>query len=269
VKVRVFGVMAWLAACAVPGVALAASQGPPPVQAQQDAADREADRVRFQMSVMEGVLQSAAENGARQTAQELKSVVPDAVLWSGAPRARGFRVDNYGYFFDVEVPTMRASVTYSMELLDRNQAAAQEQLLRDIQTLHGQLQLVSDARTRDSLMQMLKRIEAQLGADVAPSPADPRATNVSSTTPARPPKPIDPVELYTSRVKDALIDAILDHSAPLLVRPDEWLTVAARAAQTDDLTTWFLRIRGSDLAALHTGKLSREEARKRVEVKEF
>jgi hypothetical protein len=253
----------------MPGVVLAASQGPPSAQAQQDAADREADRARFQMSVMEGVLQSAAENGARQTAQELKNAAPDAVLWSGAPRARGFRIDNYGFFFDVEVPMLRASITYSMELLDRNQAAAQEQLLRDLQTLHGQLQLVSDARTRDSLTQMLKRIEAQLGADVAPPADGARATNVSATTPARPPKPIDPIELYTSRVKDALTDAILDHSAPLLVRSDEWLTVAARSAQTDDLTTWFLRIRGSDLAAFHSGKITREEAKKRVEVKEF
>jgi hypothetical protein len=275
VKVRVFGVVTVLAACSVPLVLIAAPRSAPqPVSGQQPAASQ-VDQIRFQISVMEGVLQSAAENGARQTAQELKNIVPDGVLWSGAPRARGFRLDNYGYFFDVEIPALRGSVAWSIEVLDRNQTLVQEQLSASLQALRGQIQRVTDAGAREQLTQTLQRIELQVRSDAVPADAA-RSTTVS-TTPARPAKPADPIELYTTRVKDALIDAILDHSAPLPVRPDEWLTIAARGSQiarvgigeTDDLTTVFLRIRGSDLAAFHAGRLNREEVRNRVEVREF
>ena len=36
-----------------------------------------------------------------------------------------------------------------------------------------------------------------------------------------------------------------------------------------DTTTWVLRVRGADLAAFRAGRLTLEEARKRVEVREF
>jgi hypothetical protein len=36
-----------------------------------------------------------------------------------------------------------------------------------------------------------------------------------------------------------------------------------------DITTIFLRVRGGDLKALHEGRITREEARKRVEVREY
>jgi hypothetical protein len=57
---------------------------------------------------------------------------------------------------------------------------------------------------------------------------------------------------------------------------DEWLTVAARDAEGPlnpsepyDAVTIVLRIKGSDLAAFRAERLTREEARKRVEVREI
>ena len=77
-------------------------------------------------------------------------------------------------------------------------------------------------------------------------------------------------------LKRAILDAMLQHSGSLPIGPDEWLTGAARATQirvspTDsaDLTTFTLRVRGSDLIALREGRASLEETRKRVEAREF
>jgi hypothetical protein len=87
----------------------------------------------------------------------------------------------------------------------------------------------------------------------------------------------DPNGAYTSAVKDALIDAMLGYSQTLSIGPDEWLTVAARdrgesgiaADDPFDVTTIQLRIKGADLLALHAGRLTPDEARKRVEVREY
>jgi hypothetical protein len=69
---------------------------------------------------------------------------------------------------------------------------------------------------------------------------------------------------------------MLKHSLGLKLGPEEWLTVAARDAQgpltpgqPDDASTIVIRIKGSDLAAFHSNRLTPEEVRKRVEVKEY
>ena len=88
----------------------------------------------------------------------------------------------------------------------------------------------------------------------------------------------NPSEVYEKEVITALIDAMLDYSAPIGVGPDEWLTVAARdnehrdrlmPGDSYDLMTIVLRVKGSDLAAFRAERLTREEARKKVEVREF
>jgi hypothetical protein len=79
-------------------------------------------------------------------------------------------------------------------------------------------------------------------------------------------------------VKSALIDAMVDNSGPLAIGPEEWLTVAARDnVQVDrfmpgdpsEVSTIVLQIRGSDLAAYRAGRLTLDEVRKRVIVREF
>jgi hypothetical protein len=87
----------------------------------------------------------------------------------------------------------------------------------------------------------------------------------------------NPAEVYTVAVKDALMDAMLRYSQSLALGADEWLVVAARdrgepGIGTDDpfeATTIQLRIKGADLQAFHAGRLTLDEARKRVEVKEY
>ena len=59
---------------------------------------------------------------------------------------------------------------------------------------------------------------------------------------------------------------------------DEWLTIAARESldlrflpenPNDAATTLILRIKGADLNAFRDRRLSREEARKKIEVKQY
>jgi hypothetical protein len=73
------------------------------------------------------------------------------------------------------------------------------------------------------------------------------------------------------------MDAMLRYSQSLALGADEWLVVAARdrgepGIGTDDpfeATTIQLRIKGADLQAFHAGRLTLDEARKRVEVREY
>ena len=76
----------------------------------------------------------------------------------------------------------------------------------------------------------------------------------------------------------AIVDSMLDYGGPLQIGGDEWLTVAARDYEGQrslapdapyDLVTIVMRIKGSDLQAFRAGRLTREEARKRVEQREF
>ena len=76
----------------------------------------------------------------------------------------------------------------------------------------------------------------------------------------------------------ALLEAMLENSGPLGLRDDEWLTVAARdnvprdplvPGSTVDFSTVIFRVRGSDLAAFHSRRLTPEEARAKVEVREY
>ena len=78
-------------------------------------------------------------------------------------------------------------------------------------------------------------------------------------------------------MREALTDAMLEHSRGLAVKDNEWLTVAARGSADrvritpvdTDSRTMILRVRGTDLTAFLGGQLPREEARMRVEVRVF
>jgi hypothetical protein len=87
----------------------------------------------------------------------------------------------------------------------------------------------------------------------------------------------DPNEEYRSQVRDALIDAMLEHSRGLNIGAGEILTVAARrsddrprlAPVDTDARTVVISLRGADLAAFLAGQMTRDEARRRVEVRVF
>jgi hypothetical protein len=182
-------------------------------------------QARQQISAFEGILENAIRFGTQMLNQRLQASNTDnMVMLAGSTRARGFRLDDYGVVFDVEFPSMRRSMVWSMEALASANASTGGRAVR--------------------------------AAD-APSAVRPR-------------------EIYQSEITTALTNAILDYTGAIGVATTEWLTVAARESvrfvpgdPSDTAITIVLRIKGSDLQALRDRKLSRDEARNRVEVKHY
>jgi hypothetical protein len=85
---------------------------------------------------------------------------------------------------------------------------------------------------------------------------------------------MNPDAHYVESVKQELINAMVRLSHTMDLRSDEWLTVAARdgsevPGQLAEPSTMILRIKGSDLSDFFAGRISIDEARKRVQVSGF
>jgi hypothetical protein len=271
--------------CAAAAPAIAQDSSPARSEAEQK-------RARYQIGQMERVLEGAVEHGATMMRDRLQAVVPPAqaqLLIQENAHVRGFRLEGYGVFFDVIVPSLDGSLTWSLRTLDQNDLGLQSAL--------------SVLRTRINptdidMQQALKRIELQVGPampvgltlpvagqsdarNVSGSAADQPgpATAQAGPAPAVQPDPIldDPNEAYRTEVIQALIDAMLDHSSPLGVGPNEWVTIAARrneerprlAPADSGAQSVVIRASGADLAAFRAGQISREEVIKRVDRRVF
>jgi hypothetical protein len=247
---------------------------------------------RFHLKVMEGVLVSAVRHGADLLGSELRPINPNLVLLAGTARARGFLLDGYGVFFDVEIPALRESVAWTIRtMLDPDPF-----VLQSLAQMKRQVATLPESPARGNLEKTITAIERQMsiaGGRATGSAAPPVEANSArrvAAAGAPEPAPVadtvgaqgepdvirDPDALYTEAVKNALIDAMLDHGGPMGIGPDEWLTVAAKDAEGPlspnepyEASTIVLRIKGSDLAAFRADRLTRDEARGRVEVREF
>ena len=230
-------------------------------QAPSKGAELEQIKQRQRISLMEGVLERAVANGADNLLRQVKNVMPDVPMLTGAPAVRGFRLDGYGVFFDVEVPALRLPLAWTLRyVVDGNRLAVNAAL--------AQLRLMvreQPAQERERLEMLVRRMEERNMPDVPSSlQVDPAVVR-------------DPNEAYTRAVKEALVDAMLESSGPLNLGPDEWLTVAARdnvpndplvPGDSTDLQTVIFKISGSDLAAFRSGQITLDQARARVKAEE-
>jgi hypothetical protein len=246
--------------------------------ARAEAAQRHS---RYQIGQLERLLEGAVEHGLNMVRERLQAVaqMPADLLVSDNAHARGFRLEGYGVFFDVSVPSFDASMTWSLRTLDQNDLGL-ESALKAIQTY------VKDSGDVN-LEQALRRVELQVNPGTFARSATPQQSGArtvsasAASTPANPPPPdpvlVDPNEAYRTEVLQALKDAMLDHSSSLDIGPTEWLTIAAkgnndrpRLAPADtDSRTRIVRLRGSDLAAYLARQITREEALQRIEVRVF
>jgi hypothetical protein len=297
-------------AAAIAGTAAAAAQEAPP---------RTEDRaqLRHQIYVMEGALSRAVEFGAQTLNGEIRAFMPEAFVLAGQARARGVYLDGYGVFFDVEVPILRQSMMWSLRtMLDQDAAglqkaisdlreiaskapdtASREQAERALSRIELQLAPMGfpgpGAVVANPFQAAVRERQGQGGSATvqAGAPVDDDAANAAAAAaaeaPARAPKDLpidrlwmkDPNRAYTESVQRALVDAMIDFSAPMAIGPEEWLTVAARDNyQRDSLAppdpleeveTIIIRIKGADLAAYRSGQIDRAEARARVVVSAF
>jgi hypothetical protein len=239
-------------------------------------------RVRQRISTMEGVLERAVMNGADNLLRQVETVMPDAAVLSGQPQVRGFRLDNYGVFFDVEVPALRLSIAWMVKSAQAGPQVASA-TLADLKAAVARM----PPGERERMSVLLQRLELALGASV---PGPPMASAMglrtgavgAATTARQPvPSPLDtdnPNEAWTREVKSALIEAMLENSNPLGIGDNEWLTVAARdnvpsdpriPGDNTDSSTVIFRVKGSDLTAFHARRITIDEAKKRVEVTEY
>jgi hypothetical protein len=101
--------------------------GAPAARAQAPARLPDATPPPLQMRQQIAALESALENAVRQGTQMLNerlrsSNTDNMVMLAGLTRARGFRLDDYGVVFDVEFPSMRRSMVWTMEALNAGKA---------------------------------------------------------------------------------------------------------------------------------------------------
>jgi hypothetical protein len=214
------------------------AQSPPaatpaaPAQPTSLTADQVRER-RKAIMVFEGVLMQAVKVAAQDTVSEIRKIEPGIVMFSSAPvRTHGTYLEGYGVFVQVEIPSVIPSVASLVETLSRE-------------------------RMRVSSPQ-----------------AQPTPVSGGTGAPATVEPLMDPDAHYVQSVKDQLVNAMIRYSNSMELRHDEWLTVEARdgsetPSQVTQPSTMNLRIRGSDLADFFAGRITIEEARKRVLVRGF
>jgi hypothetical protein len=247
---------------------------------------------------MEGALERAVQLGAQRLSRQVQAVSSDMLFIATAARAKGFWLETYGVFFDVDVPAMRHSMAWTFRTLDRGG----QKLQGDINTLKRNLQFVRDPQAHRDMEAAIQRMERLLGPPMMPPGLDPAAgqpgvvqtgtvtasAQIATTAAAGPetaPSELtstgavldDPGLAYTNEVKSALVDAMLDYGTSIPIGDNEWLTIAARDNNDSriggddpyDVTTIVLRVKGSDLTAYKSGRITRDEAVKRVSIKDY
>jgi len=225
-------VLAMLTTMALPAMAGAQTVVPP---------NLEQVRRHEQISLLEGTLTGAVKLAAGRVAKEVQSRTNNTNFFAGEARAKGFTLDGYGVFVYIEIPTLDLTVTLMVDQMERE---AQ--------------------RRSDGLTATANKLDGALTAKEAPSAKD-TLRDVQDTG-----------QKYRDAVKLALIDAMLDYTKNLELKPEEWLSVAARGSESAltpgeilQLTTVILRVKGSDLADYLAGRLTKDEARQKVEVRQF
>jgi hypothetical protein len=242
---------------------------------------------RYQITTMERVLEGAVEHGAKVTRDRMQAVVPYDMLLSDNARVRGYRLEGYGLFFDVAVPMLEGSLTWSIRTLDQNNLGLESALT----ALRSLVEKSGDA----NFEQALKRVELQVAPVTltAPSGTDAFAARTlagsaavaADDPPAAPAPPVapldpildDPVEAFRVEIRDALMNAMLDHGAALRLSATDLLTIAARGSDdrtvlgplNDDAQTIMITMKASDLSAYLSGQIDRDEARQRMTVRVF
>lgn len=267
---------------------------PPAATRAMDPAD-----LRRHLYVMEGMLAKAVEYGARRLNREIRSAMPEVMALSGEPQARGVYLEGYGIYFDVAVPVLNQVMMWSLRTMmgpDAGVAASLNQLKAYVQE-------EKNPATKASMQSVIERLELQLGPPLSPTvpPTNPLAPAARPSASAlgaaviSPDAPSPATEepkfdkkyfqdpnainrLYTESVQNALVDTIIDYAIPTALKPNDFLTVAARDNMPRDtlgpadpyveVVTILISVRGSDLAAYRAGQIDAAEVRRRIQIRE-
>jgi hypothetical protein len=290
--------------------ATAAAQGttPQPQPAGQAAPARPMDpaKLRRVIYTLEGALVRAVQFGAQDLNRKIRSAMPDVMALSGEPQARGVFLEGYGVYFDVSVPVLNQVIITSIGRM----LGPDDALVTALSELKSYVQSEKNPAIRASLQNWLGRLELQVGPTrtangdlfgqaVRSTPGTSGAPMVTPGAQAMPPltpganattelkfdrralqDPNTINRAYTESVQNALIETIIDHlGGPLIIKPEEFLTIAARDNMprdtfapwdpSEEIVTILMRFKGSDLAAYRAGQIDSAELRKRIDIREF
>jgi hypothetical protein len=205
---------------------------------------KQEQQFKFKLQDFEAILRNAVKHGADAFAERVAGAIPPNVqLTADDPEAMAFAppTPDGGLMFVVVVPPIRQIVTW-----------------------------LSQQYPRSSRTSPARPIGAASNAPADPMTASPIVNGG--------PAPLFNADLeYSKAVTEALMDAMLDNSAALPLKDSEWLTIAAidGVGPTPGVVnspfghTTYLSIKGSDLTQLRQGKLSRDDARKLVVLKQL
>lgn len=208
--------------------AIAASGGTASAQAPSANAPMSAS-VRVQVRTMENVFVTAVRSGVEQIAQKATERMPGLTLVGGVPHAHGYAVENHGWFFDVEVPELYWA------------------------TLEMYVQAQRPLPRADSNRPVGNTTAGQSGSIIAQ------------------PEPTVTRDDYRRIIREALADAMLDYGQ-IPLKATEWLTVGVRSADSpssmDDTVGLVMQITGEDLTLFRQTKITRDEAKKRIKIRQ-
>jgi hypothetical protein len=200
---------------------------------EDDKADLNRRIRRFQ-----SVVQSAVENGASRLADRAEQMVKGAVdlVMNGRPQINPVFIPQVGYHYDVQVPDILGS-SYALWLYT------------------------------------LKR-QQQLAIPTGNKPGDDRVT-ASGVVKADPvvtdPSTFDPNVEYAIFVRQELIEAMVESSNLLPLKPEEWLVISARVPADVQATVLshhrriVMQVLGSDLIAFRQGQLTKDQVKERIQ----
>jgi hypothetical protein len=224
---------------------------------------------RRQMRMFEGALQTSVRQGGEALVRQQAPELPHSLqLTANDPQVRGFAPPlGGGLYFYVAIPEIRVLITELF--MDQLRPPTEQPLRQAGRTRQGPPVNAASGLAGAQVAQPDPMTTSPEGAN-APVPDDGRCSLRTTRSPSVP--MLD--YLYAVSVCDALMDAMLDNSGALSVKEGEWLTImlAPEAVgpgvinPTSSHTT-YLQIQGSDLLAYRQGKLTRDEARKRIEMK--
>jgi hypothetical protein len=122
-------------------------------------------QARQQIAAFEAALENAVRYGTQMLDQRLQqSSAANMVMLAGMPRARGFRLDDYGVMFDVEFPSMRRSMVWSLQELERTNTANANAALRTAQPGSGvQPREIYQSEITDALLNVILDYTGALG----------------------------------------------------------------------------------------------------------
>jgi hypothetical protein len=192
------------------------------------------DRLRADVGTFEIVLQRAIDRAVLQTSQWAQQIVPDVVMSAAEPVVHGIPVGDASITFNVEVGDM-LGVNLWQVIHERQRPQPDPSAVQRVGTVGAQI----------------------LQGDPATASAPPVTTGNANTQ-------------YSEFVREAVIDAILDNSGVLQLKDDQMLAVAVIPTSASGpqsyrtSATLILSIKGGDLELLRQGKISREEAKRRI-----